>query len=131
LAATRFSEFIRSWSFHGLFAPFAILIHAIAPFVHAWQTADSRSDLSINSVRQGGSAASRNLKRQTMTFFDSTPAGALVNALDAAAESDRKALRRQTTTPSKSGARRVTLEGLVDQFRKLIASMERKEAKTS
>ena len=66
-----------------------------------------------------------------MTFFEITPVGALVNALEAAAESDLKSPKRQITALPKRDTGRVSLEGLVNQARTLVASLERKEASTS
>ena len=66
-----------------------------------------------------------------MTFFDSTPGGALMNALNAAAESDQRALGQQTAVPSESQSRISSLEELLSQFRKLLTHMQIDVTKTS
>ena len=66
-----------------------------------------------------------------MTFFDSTPGGALMNALNIAAESDQKAGSQKTTEPSESQSRKISSDGLVDQFRKLLTHAMIKAPRTS
>ena len=65
-----------------------------------------------------------------MIFFDSTPGGALVNALNTAAESDQNAHSQQAPVSSESESWKSPLEGLLSQFRKLLTSMEIKVTRT-
>jgi hypothetical protein len=66
-----------------------------------------------------------------MNFFESTPGGSLVKALNTAAESDQRARSQQTPIASESVSRNISLVGMLNQFRKLLMHIEIKETRTS
>jgi hypothetical protein len=63
-----------------------------------------------------------------MIFFDIAPGGALVNALEAAAESERTARRQQPPAPSKPKTRQVPSEGMLTQFRTFFAPPQKRRS---
>ena len=66
-----------------------------------------------------------------MTFFDITPAGAFVNAMEAAAEAEKNARRRETAEPPKPARKQTVSIGIWTRIREAFASAEHREVRAA